>query len=209
MPRCAYLRGRFARRLLVWVALGTFVAGTAGIPMVVQVPQDKDRSQPFPCMNRPCGCASAEACWRGCCCFTTSQKLAWAEAHGVTPPAFVVATATGQTAGVGCSTKSVCCEDSEHDLRDLPSATSCRSVAKSSPGHDVDSGSDDYQLVFVLADASRKCQGVAQLWLLLSTAMLTEPVQFAIDLHGAGDVTTFTPRLASASFQPAVPPPRA
>lgn len=54
---------------------------------------EKDRSKPYPCMDRPCGCASAGQCWKQCCCFTNQQKLAWAESNGVTVPDFVVAAA--------------------------------------------------------------------------------------------------------------------
>jgi hypothetical protein len=30
---------------------------------------EKDSSEPFPCQHRPCGCRSAEQCWKKCCCF--------------------------------------------------------------------------------------------------------------------------------------------
>ena len=66
-------------------------------PIKVDVPSssnaDKDLSKPFPCMNRPCGCRSAEQCWKKCCCFTDLQKVAWAKANGVMIPQFVVAAA--------------------------------------------------------------------------------------------------------------------
>ena len=52
---------------------------------------EKDLSQPFPCQNRPCGCRSAEQCWKKCCCFNNSQKIAWAKAHKVAVPDAVVA----------------------------------------------------------------------------------------------------------------------
>src|SRR5947209_7307476 len=42
----------------------------------------KDRSQPFPCMDRPCGCQSADECWHHCCCTTLDERLAWAHEHG-------------------------------------------------------------------------------------------------------------------------------
>jgi len=65
--------------------------------MRVDVPSnsdaDKDLSQPFPCMNRPCGCRSADEFWKKCCCFTNQQKVAWAEANDVAIPQFVVAAA--------------------------------------------------------------------------------------------------------------------
>ena len=50
---------------------------------------EKDLSQPFPCQNRPCGCRSAEQCWKKCCCFNNTEKIAWAKAHKVTIPAYV------------------------------------------------------------------------------------------------------------------------
>ena len=50
----------------------------------------KDSSVPFPCMRKPCGCRSAEECWRKCCCFSHKQKLAWAEENGVKVPDYVL-----------------------------------------------------------------------------------------------------------------------
>lgn len=55
--------------------------------------QEKDQSQPFPCQNRPCGCRSAEQCWKKCCCFNNSQKIAWAKAHKVAVPDYVLTAA--------------------------------------------------------------------------------------------------------------------
>ena len=51
---------------------------------------EKDLSQPFPCQNRPCGCQSAEQCWKKCCCFTNEQKVAWAKTNNVKLPAYVL-----------------------------------------------------------------------------------------------------------------------
>lgn len=45
----------------------------------------KDRSRPFPCQDKPCGCATAEQCFSNCCCNTPAETLAWARAHGVDP----------------------------------------------------------------------------------------------------------------------------
>jgi len=43
----------------------------------------KDRSVPFPCMNKPCGCRTAEQCFKSCCCSTKAERIAWAKAHAV------------------------------------------------------------------------------------------------------------------------------
>ena len=59
--------------------------------------EGKDLSEPFPCQSRACGCRSAKQCWKKCCCFTNAQKLAWAKAHRVQPPAFVAEAARQET----------------------------------------------------------------------------------------------------------------
>jgi hypothetical protein len=43
----------------------------------------KDRSRPFPCMDSPCGCATAEQCLSSCCCHTPAERLVWARRHGL------------------------------------------------------------------------------------------------------------------------------
>lgn len=64
------------------------------VPLPVPPPTDKDLSEPFPCQHRPCGCQSAEQCWKSCCCYTNQQKVAWARAHQVAIPDYVVAAAS-------------------------------------------------------------------------------------------------------------------
>lgn len=69
----------------------TFCALLVPLPMAGTDPSNgKDKSVPFPCQDRPCGCATAEQCWTGCCCFTNVEKVAWARRNGVTIPAYVV-----------------------------------------------------------------------------------------------------------------------
>src|ERR1700746_3683145 len=75
-----------ARRCVAGLALVAYLATSVGIPLPVA--GGKERGQPYPCMDHPCGCATAEQCWRHCCCFTPEEKFAWAAAHGVTPPAY-------------------------------------------------------------------------------------------------------------------------
>jgi hypothetical protein len=47
----------------------------------------------YPCAGHACGCASAEQCWRRCCCHSLAERIAWAREHKVRPPAFVIAEA--------------------------------------------------------------------------------------------------------------------
>lgn len=79
---------RWRAALTVVVLVGHLVA-TTGIPLPASSPHLK-AGPSFPCQNTPCGCLSAELCWAGdCCCFSLEEKLAWAEANGVEPPAHV------------------------------------------------------------------------------------------------------------------------
>ncbi|VTS02013.1 Uncharacterized protein OS=Planctomyces brasiliensis (strain ATCC 49424 / DSM 5305 / JCM 21570 / NBRC 103401 / IFAM 1448) GN=Plabr_1608 PE=4 SV=1 [Gemmata massiliana] len=82
-------RSRSLRHLVAVVALLAQFVAAAGAP----VPSNRvraNRGAPFPCQDHPCGCATSEQCWAGdCCCFTLEQKLAWADAREITPPAHV------------------------------------------------------------------------------------------------------------------------
>lgn len=69
---------RRARRLTGLLLLLSMCASLFPLPLPVRSPSGKDRSLPFPCQDRPCGCMSAAQCWRKCCCFTDQEKLAWA-----------------------------------------------------------------------------------------------------------------------------------
>lgn len=76
------------RRLLSLATLVSFALSF--VPMSIPQPTEtKDTSAPFPCQNRPCGCQSAEQCWKSCCCFSNQEKLAWAKSEGVQLPAYV------------------------------------------------------------------------------------------------------------------------
>ncbi|MGE3406628.1 MAG: hypothetical protein AB7I37_07440 [Pirellulales bacterium] len=105
--RPARLHRVAGRRFVATMALLAFVGTAVGLPLPLARP-DKDRSQPFPCADRPCGCRNAEQCWRECCCFSMPEKLAWARRHGVTPPDFVVAAAQRQQAAQRTCTKAGC-----------------------------------------------------------------------------------------------------
>lgn len=84
-------RNRWTRRLISLFVLvgilGSFVPLPAGLSV------SKDLSKPFPCQQRACGCRSADQCWKRCCCFTNSQKVAWAKSEQVALPDFVIVAA--------------------------------------------------------------------------------------------------------------------
>lgn len=83
------------RPLLTWLAILGYGVLALGLPLpagmgpkgalpgpdAAGVIAAKDRSVAFPCMNSPCGCASADQCFRDCCCTTLAERLAFARRH--------------------------------------------------------------------------------------------------------------------------------
>ncbi|MBI1248705.1 hypothetical protein GC197_12800 [bacterium] len=78
------LPASLAKRVVTLLLLGTMLAWGSGIS--VAVPGFKDPSTPFMCQDHACSCRNATGCWNHCCCFSQSEKLAWALEHKVEPP---------------------------------------------------------------------------------------------------------------------------
>ena len=90
------VRGLLSLSVLLGICAMLFPLPIAPLP---HNSQEKDSSEPFPCQNRPCGCRSAEQCWKKCCCFDNTQKIAWAKANNVKVPDFVLTAAKKETEG--------------------------------------------------------------------------------------------------------------
>ena len=73
-----------AKRIVTLLLLGTMLAWGSGIS--VSIPGFKDTSTPFMCQDHACSCRNAIGCWNHCCCFSHSEKLAWALEQKVEPP---------------------------------------------------------------------------------------------------------------------------
>lgn len=103
ISRQATIRSRYASRPICWAVVAMMVC--AALPLPTSLFSEgsssdgatgrgastgfKKEPTPFPCQHRPCGCRTAEQCWRRCCCFSNTEKLAWAKRHHVTPPSYV------------------------------------------------------------------------------------------------------------------------
>jgi hypothetical protein len=190
LPSWMYAR---QQPLVAGLLVLTLLAASLGIPILVAPPQDL--SQPFPCMSHRCGCGSADACWRGCCCMTLSQKLAWAREHGVTPPAYALAQAK------------------EEAKATAPCGSCCQHRNKRSPEQETvkhDAPSPGVGLGLVLTNDFRRCQGLSTLWLTLSHAL---PPRVAVSaapfrpLPGLWLAET-SQSAESLALSPATPPPR-
>ena len=79
---------RVQSTILTMVGLSMLLCNTwLPLPVVIE----KDLSIPFPCQSKGCGCKNAQQCWENCCCYSDSEKLAWAAKHGVKPPSWFIA----------------------------------------------------------------------------------------------------------------------
>jgi hypothetical protein len=199
--------GRRSARPIVSISLiVAFLSGTSAIPVKVRVL--KDRSQPFPCQDNPCGCSSADECWHHCCCHTNREKLAWAREHGVTPPDFVIAAAEKEEkeASPSCCQRGHCahCASAAADHDEHNHAACARCTAKTSKGTDT-----GLRTVFVISDLARRCAGMPIVWSVLSSAL---PVQirpvWSFDTRIIGSVVELTTSAPAVDLSPPVPPPK-
>ena len=111
--RRAFYRAKFP--LAAGLTAVVYLVIAVGVPLPMAATAEKDLSQPFPCMNSPCGCQNAEQCWKSCCCHTPAERFAWAKAHGITPPACLIAAAKDAAeseshASSCCAKKANCCD---------------------------------------------------------------------------------------------------
>lgn len=223
-------RGARAIRLTCLALAATISA--AVLPLPLPWAGGKDRSRPFPCQDRPCGCRTAEACWRNCCCFTNSQKLAWARANGVAPPEYVVVAARTESdhepsrgrpvreeqdsgADDRAGKKCCCCcrrgrgaaPSSDCDPERSRSSARSDSSSPSRPKTEARSKVRDF---LILVDVLR-CRGD---WLPLgSLPMAVTPAQLGVVERGAPEpderVSLFAPtRIENPALPPPAPPPR-
>ncbi|MEQ8786025.1 MAG: hypothetical protein RIC55_06985 [Pirellulaceae bacterium] len=185
---------RSRRSLVAALLLPVLLAGGVGLPAVPVV--RKDLSQPFPCQDCACACRDAQACWSGCCCLTDEQKLAWAKAHNVTPPAYVAVRAANESSHGFHQATAHC----SHCKRNEPSTASNKSQANSS-------STTAFRLVLV--EAQRRCQGAGFLTMQLTAATPCRPAAtWRPEFASAAVSPLGAPHLGSPSYQPPDPPPR-
>lgn len=125
------------RRGIAWAMIALYALVATGIPFPMGMPPagsaaekkiaGKDRSQPFPCMDKACGCDSAERCFTSCCCHTPAETLAWARARGIDASVIdaltrrVAASKPEARSAPCCSAKTTeaepsCCSSLENDV---------------------------------------------------------------------------------------------
>jgi len=170
--------------LITVVLLVSVSASWCPLPLSVVSLIDKCQSQAYPCRNRPCGCGSAEQCWRQCCCFTNAEKMAWAQANGVQPPAYVAQAAQAEL--TICAVESEAADDQVKRHRPSEQRKCCESSGcdrEQRSGEITESDKKQTSGRFVSVVEMLKCRGLVLFWNSLSSAVMTEVqmLKFPID----------------------------
>lgn len=191
-------------RTLRWLVLFGYVLVAAGVPLptgsmaagasrsavAARRLAAKDRSVPFPCMDSPCGCVTAEQCFESCCCHTPAELLAWATARRLsldvlqglerrleqTPPAVA-----SSCCGEATPERASCCEAAAAAGCDEAAPACCDDAAATVAA--ADACCDDHELPaaaevaplsesVVVLQAMLACGGVVSEWLACAAAPL-------------------------------------
>lgn len=201
------------RRLTTWCVIGAYCLVASGLPLplggspaadaaAAKRLAGKDRSTPFPCMDKPCGCATAEQCFSKCCCNTPAELLAWARARRI-EPAVIAALQRRVSAPLLIEKPSSCCavaKDSGCCEEESPSC--CESSA---PEEDRPHERDDRVVVL---RAMLACGGIVAQWCAAAGALpppvVESPLQCLVLVWiGLVDEVDDGP-----AFSPQAPPPR-
>lgn len=166
------------------------LAGRAD-PVAPRLLAAKDRTRPFPCMDKPCGCATADQCFTSCCCHPPAERLAWARARGLEA---TVRSAIERAAAPRPQAASCC-----------SAATGCRApqAVQAEVARDV-GRSRSVSLRAMLA-----CAGIVQQWFAAGSSLPPPRVESPRSLPGPERIAVADVSIDSVVDVPDVPPPRA
>lgn len=233
------------RRITTWLAILGYTLVASGLPLPLgtvapSAPESpaakrlaaKDRSRPFPCMDKPCGCATAEQCLTNCCCNTPAETLAWAKAQAVEPA--VLATLERRVAGCRqavakaatpscCSSKAPAAEEScctskqpatveceGSALGNSPAAVpaSMQAVARDHEGPDDDEPPHQPRSRTVTLRAMLACGGIVAEWFVAGAALPPPRVELSLAMRVLDVCTPGDEAGECLRASPAAPPPR-
>jgi hypothetical protein len=159
-------------------------------------------------MAGSCGCKTAEQCWRSCCCHSLAERLAWARARGIQPPAFELAQAQAMGLDVAWLAKS--CRSGE-SARRCCSAQERGAIAKPLPRSLTETGQGAAatdNVGGIVAWRALACRGQSLHWLAAvpSLIVISPDLPFEIlVIDWLGPVITAI--AGQCSDIPTVPPP--
>ncbi len=213
------------RRISACVALACYLATAIGFPLANW--PHKDQSQPFPCQDHPCGCQTAEQCWRHCCCFSPEERLAWAADHHIEPPSYMErstahgwhtarlrdrAEACEGSSRADCGVRETCqaCSTATRrsccaDRRDLAQCCS-KGPDRPIPGYRPKPLA---RIPWMLGVANQRCRGITTLWVSVG-AVLPPPIPpaWSDSLAPAGWLSHENGSPLALRLTPPDPPPR-
>jgi hypothetical protein len=176
------------RRLFAGISLFAYLATVLGLPLPQG--QAKDHSQPFPCQDNPCGCQTAEQCWRHCCCHSPEERLAWARANHVEPPAYALLPPSSgwqsvrvrdQVATQESTTPRCACRKPPTGAKPRPGKSCCAEREGSSDHSSIESTRDHTQRKvskrgWVRAVDVLRCYGLSTIWVSSGAASPPPPI---------------------------------
>jgi hypothetical protein len=222
LPRWCLRWRSLPRRLCAGITLLAYLTAALGLPLPVSAARSKKGGVPFPCQDNPCGCQSAEECWRGCCCFTAEERWAWARAHGITPPPYAEKPAPKPRRTTrshhNCKHKSncSCCSTKHPSRRPAAPRRSCRNSPNQSGGcpHCTHHSEPCCQHVhptgptWLLGIAAQKCRGENVLWASTGIVLPLPPPSWTPHLLPAGWLPLISSSAMTLPVTPPDPPPR-
>ncbi len=188
---------QFARRVFIraagFLALAGVLISSLGIAFVPATRLSS--SQAFPCQGGHCGCSTAAQCWQSCCCTTVDERLAWAEANDVTPPAFLNDLLVDTKARPKPAEPMNCCS---HEALQAGGTESCA----------IDRDSEQ-SVDFILISELSRCRGLSKYIAIFGSA-ICEPLPDApaFDLTPSFWLQTLDDSFESPLPTPPTPPPR-
>lgn len=210
-------RSRTARRISVALLVAVCAAQ---LPVLQHDAVEKDRSTPFPCQHRACGCRSVSHCWAQCCCFTPAQKIAWAMQRGLAVPKDVLAQASparqeasvdGGISGAGASASTANRSRAARASRSCCSTNprpSAKRQGSSNPSEPFASPRSRVRVVSIFA-ASQECRGNVSICQFLPVSLAGPSMPNVKRATAVQRLEVLETTSASAArARPPVPPPR-
>jgi len=182
------------RRITIWLAIVGYTLVASGIPLPLAGSASqsadsaaakrlagKDRSRPFPCMDKTCGCATAQQCFTSCCCNPPAQARACAKAQPQTQ--------TTKPADASCCSHKLEPQTAAADQAapDLPEPIRNRSVS---------------------LRAALACGGIVAEWFAAAVALPPSSVNFSVAITMVDRREPVDDLIESVRVAPESPPPR-
>jgi hypothetical protein len=210
MPRRIRQFVRTSTRIVFVAVAGiAYLAAAIGFPLPSHV---KDRSIPFPCQDRACGCRTAEQCWQDCCCFTREEHVAFARSHDLElPPGYEAGGGWNdrpqrQAEPKSCCAASSCCANHGATAQNFeePKPSCC-----AQPTSLASSPTSPSSTAWVIGEQLLKCRGLTLSWVQAGT-ILPPPLPQTLSRARDGALVSvhFDDDPLVLPLCPPVPPPR-